>query len=53
MPTSDAARTPIRSVNQEPDVTLDKRPARDAPVHVDPDLGVMRTKMAADRTLMA
>jgi putative membrane protein len=36
-----------------PDVTLDKKLASDEPVHVDPDLGVMRTMMAADRTLMA
>ena len=34
-------------------MTLDEKPARDVPVHVDPDLGVMRTMMAADRTLMA
>jgi putative membrane protein len=36
-----------------PDVTINKEPARNAPVQVDPDLGVMRTMMAADRTLMA
>jgi putative membrane protein len=53
MQTSDAARTSIRWVKQEPDVTLDNNPARNAPVHIDPDLGVMRTMMAADRTLMA
>jgi putative membrane protein len=40
-------------VKQEPDVPFNKEPARDAPVQVDPDLGVMRTMMAADRTLMA
>jgi hypothetical protein len=32
-------------------VPFNKEPARDAPVQVDPDLGVMRTMMAADRTL--
>ena len=34
-------------------MTLDNKAARDAPVHVDPDLGVLRTMLAADRTLMA
>ncbi len=34
-------------------MTINKEPARNAPVQVDPDLGVMRTMMAADRTLMA
>ena len=34
-------------------MTIDKEPVRNAPVQVDPDLGVMRTMMAADRTLMA
>jgi len=34
-------------------VTINKEPARNAPIQVDPDLGVMRTMMAADRTLMA
>jgi putative membrane protein len=34
-------------------VTIDKEPARNAPLQIDPDLGVMRTMMAADRTLMA
>jgi putative membrane protein len=36
-----------------PDVTINNGPARNAPVQVDPDLGVLRTMMAADRTLMA
>jgi putative membrane protein len=40
-------------VKQEPDVLLNKEPATDAMVRVEPDLGVMRTVMAADRTLMA
>jgi putative membrane protein len=34
-------------------VLVTKDPASDTPVRVDPDLGVMRTLMAADRTLMA
>ena len=34
-------------------MTTNKEPARNPPVQVDPDLGVMRTMMAADRTLMA
>jgi putative membrane protein len=34
-------------------VTINKEPARNAPLQVDPDLGVLRTMMAADRTLMA
>jgi putative membrane protein len=42
-----------QSVSQEPDVTLNKEPVKDLPVQVDPDLAVMRTMMAADRTLMA
>ena len=34
-------------------MTIDKGSAGDTPHQVDPDLGVMRTMMAADRTLMA
>lgn len=30
-----------------------KKPAKEPPIQVEPDLGVMRTMMAADRTLMA
>jgi inner membrane protein YidH len=41
------------SVKPVPDVTISKEPARNVPVQVDPDLGVLRTMMAADRTLMA
>jgi putative membrane protein len=43
----------VQSVEQVPEVTINNEPAGNAPVHVDPDLGVMRTMMAADRTLMA
>jgi uncharacterized membrane protein YidH (DUF202 family) len=41
------------SVKPVPDVTISKEPARNVPVQVDPDLGVLRTMMAADQTLMA
>jgi putative membrane protein len=34
-------------------VQLNEEPARGTPVRADPDLGAMRTVMAADRTLMA
>jgi putative membrane protein len=43
----------MQSVKREPGVALPKEPARNALVGADPDLGVMRTVMAADRTLMA
>jgi putative membrane protein len=53
METSDAPHFNALGEAGAPGVTLDKKPARDAPSHVDPDLGAMRTVMAADRTLMA
>jgi uncharacterized membrane protein YidH (DUF202 family) len=41
------------TVKPVPDVRTNKGSAEDTPVQVDPDLGVLRTMMAADQTLMA